>query len=104
MGRRWSPDGAAPAAAGRRPPQVSVGEGRPNQRVSRCRPTGVDIGERGPGQGFGRFLAARLLLGHARIGLCVLARRQRLGVIDGFRRGLRDGSVGILLRRRALLN
>jgi hypothetical protein len=72
--------------------------------VSRRRPIGVDIGERGPGQGFGRFLAARLLLGHARIGLCVLARRQRLGVLDGLRRGLRDGSVGILLRRRSLQN
>src|SRR5262249_7108496 len=52
---------------------------------------------------FRRFLM-RLLLGHARIGLCGLARRRRFGVLHALKRGLRDGSVGIPLRHRALLN
>src|SRR5258708_4160365 len=38
-----------------------------------------------------------------RIGLCVLARRQRFCVFRGLTRGLRDRRIGILLRRRALL-
>src|SRR5262245_18734136 len=33
----------------------------------------------------------------------MLARRQRFRVLHGLTRGLRDGSIGILLRRRALL-
>src|SRR5262249_58557044 len=68
-----------------------------------CRPIGIDIGERGPSEGFRRFLM-RLLLGHARIGLCALARWHPFGVLHALKRGLRDGSVGIPLRRRALLN
>jgi hypothetical protein len=49
--------------------RTSVGEARLDRRVSWCWTIGVDIGECGPGQGFRRFLAAKLLLGHARIGL-----------------------------------
>jgi hypothetical protein len=30
--------------------------------------------------------------GHARIGLCALARRQRLGILPGLLDGLRDGA------------
>jgi len=41
--------------------------------------------------------------GHARIGLCVLARRQCFRVLRGLTRGLRDGCIGVLLQRRALL-
>src|SRR6266568_4475653 len=70
--------------------RTSVGEARLDQRVIWCWPIGVDIGECGPGQGFRRFLAARLLLGYARIGLCVLARRQRFRVLHGLTRRLRD--------------
>src|SRR5262249_6660812 len=81
----------------------SVGEARLDPRVIWCWPIGIDIGEWGPGQGFRWFFAAGLLLGHARISLCALARRQRFRVLHGLTRGLRDGSVGILLRRRALL-
>jgi hypothetical protein len=81
----------------------SVGQARFDQRIIWCRPIGVDIGECGPGQSFRRLLAARLLLDLARIGLCVLARRQRFRVLYGLTRGLRDGSVGILPRRWALL-
>jgi hypothetical protein len=83
--------------------RTSVGEPRFDQRVIWCRPIGVDIGECGPGQGFRRCLAARLLLGHARIGFCVLARRQCFRVLRGLTRGLRDGRIGVLLLRRALL-
>ena len=82
-----------------------VGEARSDQCVRRCRPIGIDVGECGPGEGFRRFLM-RLLLGHARtrIGLCALARRHRFGVLHALKRRLRDSSVGIPLRRRALLN
>src|SRR6516225_147100 len=83
--------------------RTSVGEPWFDRRVIWYRPIGVDIGECGPGQGFRRCLAARLLLGHARIGLCVLARRQCLHVLRGLTRGLRDGRIGVLLQRRALL-
>jgi hypothetical protein len=83
--------------------RTTVGEPRFDRRVIWCRPIGVHIGECSPGQGFRRCLAARLLLGHARIGICVLARPQCFCVLRGLTRGLRDGRIGVLLRRRALL-
>ena len=83
--------------------RTSVGQPRFDRPVIWCRPIGVDVGECGPGQGFRRCLVARLLLGHARIGLCVLARPQYFRVLRGLTRGLRHGRIGVLLLRRALL-